>query len=215
MGRIFEPLWMVLGMAVLLVTQAHAAPGEAEPRACVALLRQFNVFDERHPAEAGADKASSAEAGLSYKAELERIRHAARQGNIRAEGALGAMYLEGACGLEKNMDKALAFGARAGGYFGIAMMFMDRRKPMQAYEWFTIGLLKDPWYTDRDVRLTLKQAGTAHPTDAQVQVYLDRVAVAKDVIRKRLKLLQTMANMSDDQVSRARRQARAWLRAHP
>lgn len=204
-----------MGVMIVLVTNAQAGPSAKSAHACMALLRQFDVFNEYHGQESDAGKGVSSSQARSYTAGVKRIRQAAARGNIRAEAALGDMYLEGKCGMKKDTQKALELGARAGGYFGIARMYMSRKKPMQAYKWFTIGLLKDPWYTARDIRLTLRQAGIADPSNAQVQVYLDRVATGKRVIRKRLQLLKTMADMSDGQVAKARRQAREWLKAHP
>lgn len=214
MNKVIESLSVVLVTFVLAVTAAGAQPTGESAGACLKLMNRFDVFNE-HGKGARSGRSARLAGAKAYAVRLKRIRRAAAQGNIKAEAALGDMYLEGECGQEKDMHKALELGARAGGYFGIAMMYMDRKKPVQAYEWFTIGLLKDPWYTARDVRLTLRQAGFAHPTRSQVQVYLDRVAMGKQVIRRRLQLLQTMTDMSDAQVSEAKRRARAWLKAHP
>lgn len=213
-SRTVESVCVVLVMALLAVTGADARPGDRQTHACLQLMNRLDVFNERGKGVRSRKPAARGRA-QDYAARLGRIRQAAARGNIKAEAALGEMYLEGRCGLEKDLNKALEFGARAGGYFDIAMMYMDRQKPVRAYEWFTIGLLKDPWYTARDVRLTLRQAGFAHPTKAQVQAYLDRVAMGKRVIRRRLQLLKTMTDMSDGQVSEAKRRARAWLTAHP
>ncbi len=215
MGRLFKSSFIVLGMMLPAVANAQAGLSHAGARACLAVMRRFDVFNEQRTGAPAADPPSASADPPPYLPKLERIQRAAGQGNIRAEAALGDMYLEGRCGLEKDMDKALELGARAGGYFDIAMMYMGQKKPGEAYKWFTIGLLKDPWYTAREVRLTLQQAGITAPSKARVQDYLDRVTMSKQVIRRRLQLLKTTANMSDEQVATAKRQARAWLKAHP
>lgn len=209
---------IVLAGCLLAAVVARADPGRGEEQACLSLMRAFDVFNERHRDGAAGTpspdvRRSPSERG-SYLPELNRIRRAAARGNIQAEAALAEMYLQGKCGLKRDRDKALELGARAGGYFDIAMMYLNQQKPVDAYKWFTIGLMKDPWYTEKEVRLTLEEAGVKHPSKARIREYLDRVTMSKKVMRSRLQLLKTMSHMSDEQVTTAEREARVWLKTH-